>query len=56
MGQRLNIEIMDSGMTLCNCYYHWSGYTQTALDITQKLVNLIQANPYARERDKKANI
>lgn len=38
MGQRLNIEIHNNGEPLANCYYHWSGYTECALD---KIANLI---------------
>ena len=33
MGQRLNIEIHNNGELLANCYYHWSAYTDSALEL-----------------------
>lgn len=38
MGQRLNIEIHEGEMCLANAYYHWSGYTQDALELTKKII------------------
>jgi|SRR5579875_1228951 len=38
MGQRLNIEILQNGNTLANAYYHWSGYTSSALELTQTII------------------
>lgn len=38
MGQRLNIEITDGDNVLANAYYHWSGYTSSALDLTGKIL------------------
>ena len=35
MGQRLNLEIKTNDTTLANCYYHWSGYTSSALELTK---------------------
>ena len=39
MGQRLNIEILENGITLANCYYHWAGYTSSSLNLTKKILN-----------------
>lgn len=39
MGQRLNIEIWNNGQVLANVYYHWSGYTSSALALTRKVVD-----------------
>lgn len=38
MGQRLNIEILDNKEVLANCYYHWSGYTSSALHLTKEII------------------
>lgn len=35
MGQRLNIEIFNNGELLANCYYHWSGFTTSSMEITK---------------------
>ena len=45
MGQRLNIQIeandTDSNETkvLANCYYHWSGYTSSAMELVKEMVD-----------------
>lgn len=39
MGQRLNIEIASQGKTLANAYYHWSGYTSSALELAERIVH-----------------
>lgn len=39
MGQRLNLEIKTNDKTLANCYYHWSGYTSSALELTKIILN-----------------
>lgn len=45
MGQRLNIQIeandTDTNETkvLANCYYHWSGYTSSAMELVKKIVD-----------------
>ena len=45
MGQRLNIQIeandTDTNETkvLANCYYHWSGYTSTAMELVYEMVS-----------------
>ena len=44
MGQRLNIQIeankADTNETevLANCYYYWSGYTSSAMELVKKIV------------------
>lgn len=45
MGQRLNLEIRidnTEDSVLANCYYHWSAYTSSALEITKQVVNEIK--------------
>ena len=45
MGQRLNIQIeannptTDKTEVLANCYYHWSGYTFSAMELVNEIVN-----------------
>ena len=45
MGQRLNIQIeandIDTNKTevLANCYYHWSGYTSSAMELVNEIVD-----------------
>lgn len=36
MGQRLNLSINKNGKVLANCYYHWSGYTNSAIQKCKK--------------------
>ena len=46
MGQRLNIEIVDNmndKNILANCYYHWSGYTSSALYLADKVFDIKDA-------------
>lgn len=38
MGQRLNIEMKTKGKVVANCYYHWSAYTMTALQLTKEII------------------
>ena len=42
MGQRLNIEIHRGEKALANAYYHWSAYTQSALELTQEIISTIE--------------
>lgn len=44
MGQRLNVEIHYEGEIMANAYYHWSGYTRSALEVTKEIINAYQ--PY----------
>lgn len=39
MGQRLNIEIKKGEQLLANCYYHWSGFSEPALELTKKIID-----------------
>lgn len=39
MGQRLNIEIMSGNKILTNAYYHWSAYSETAIEMTKNIIN-----------------
>lgn len=39
MGQRLNIEIMSGDKVLANAYYHWSAYSETAIEMTKNIIN-----------------
>ena len=39
MGQRLNIEMKSKGKVVANCYYHWSAYTMTALQLTKEIIS-----------------
>lgn len=39
MGQRLNIEIYNGETPLANCYYHWSAYTDSALELTKEIID-----------------
>lgn len=38
MGQRLNIEIVKNGKVLANSYYHWSGYSSSAINLTETII------------------
>lgn len=39
MGQRLDVEIKNGETELANCYYHWSAYTSSALEITRMIID-----------------
>lgn len=39
MGQRLNIEMKSKGKVVANCYYHWSAYTMTSLQLTEEIIS-----------------
>lgn len=40
MGQRLNIEMVANGKSLVNAYFHWSAYTDEALSMLQKIIEI----------------
>lgn len=42
MGERLNIEIVSDCGPLANAYYHWSGFTDSALELTAKALEKYQ--------------
>ena len=54
MGQRLNLEITFNGETVANCHYHWSGYTSTALETTDKAVACVSAAKTPKTKDEAA--
>ena len=39
MGQRLNIEIVKDGEVLANSYYHWSAYSNCAINLAIQIIN-----------------
>ena len=39
MGQRLNIQLEDNTGVLANAYYHWSGYTSSAMLLTNIIIS-----------------
>ena len=39
MGQRLNIEIVKNGDVLANCYYHWSGFSNCAINLALEIIS-----------------
>ena len=41
MGQRLVIVIKEDGKNLATAYYHWSGYTDSALMITNQVIDVL---------------
>ena len=46
MGQRLVIDIRDNEKVLANAYYHWSGYTGSAIELTNQILdNIDHVNP-----------
>lgn len=50
MGQRLNAEIHYGDKCLANAYYHWSGYTSSAIHIAERIISffwdLKEADPH----------
>lgn len=43
MGQRLNIEIIDSNYKiLANCYYHNKGFTRKALELSKQILDKLE--------------
>lgn len=39
MGQRLNMEILKNGEVLANSYYHWSGFSNSAINLAIHIIN-----------------
>lgn len=52
MGQRLNIEICDNNTSYANCYYHWSGYTIPALNLTKLCLKSYRENKHKESSNK----
>ena len=46
MGQRLNIEIVKNGKVLANSYYHWSGFSNSAVNL---VIQIIQTYEYTKK-------
>ncbi len=44
MGQRLVVDCKFGGVTEATCYYHWSGFTSSTMQILVDIVNAYQAN------------
>lgn len=42
MGQRLNLSINKNGKVLANCYYHWSGYTNAAMEKVRQALDILE--------------
>jgi len=42
MGQRLGINLIVGGKTICNTYYHWSAYTQSSIELTELLLSSLE--------------
>lgn len=42
MGQRLNLEIIKDEKTIANGYYHWSGFTDSALGRAKLVLNSLE--------------
>lgn len=53
MGQRLNIEIHDKDGLVANAYYHWSGFTRTACELTTGLIDYIVGHPVNPSHDRR---
>lgn len=51
MGQRLNIEIKRGDTLLANAYYHWSGYSGSAVEMTLDILNYMDNNPQYNTED-----
>lgn len=49
MGQRLNIEIKNNKETLANCYYHWSGFTTSSLELTKIIIEYLKNNNVSKD-------
>lgn len=48
MGQRLNIEIVKKGKVLANSYYHWSGFSNSAVNL---VIRIIQNYEYIKKHN-----
>ena len=48
MGQRLVIHAMVDGKELANVYYHWSGYTFSAIQVVSNIIKLDESYAHLR--------
>jgi len=52
MGQRLVVNIVKNNIVLANAYYHWSGYTDSALCITVDCIKRFAETKYEDDIEK----
>lgn len=45
MGQRLILEIIKDEKALASAYYHWSGYTEPAIEMIRQMITALEKNP-----------
>ena len=45
MGQRLVIQLEENGNPLANAYYHWSAYTESAIDLINDVIEYLNDAP-----------
>lgn len=50
MGQRLVVNIVKGKHIIANCYFHWSGYTETAIEITKQVIANVQGIPNIKNK------
>ena len=50
MGQRLVVNIVKGKHIIANAYFHWSGYTETAIEITKGVIANIQGIPNIKNK------
>lgn len=57
MGQRLNIEIVKDNKILANSYYHWSGFSNNAINLAIEIIENYEfiekykVEPYIKDKD-----
>ncbi len=57
MGQRLNIEIVKDNKVLANSYYHWSGFSNSAINLAIEIIEnyeyikKYEVEPYIKNKD-----
>lgn len=57
MGQRLNIEIVKDNKVLANSYYHWSGFSNCAINLAKEIIQNYEyikkykVEPYIKDKD-----
>lgn len=44
MGQRLNLEIKNNKEVLANCYFHWSGFSSSSLNLTKQVIEYVSTH------------
>ncbi len=51
MGQRLVLTIKNNSKILANSYYHWSAYTDSAAEITNRCIETFKHTKYTNDLD-----